>query len=88
MSKNNLKITKSCDTVIAKFYNTEIVRVDNNRVTFNTGGFKTSLTKKSINRVLDMCKIPMSVFIHQGEWKVTDCGGNPHNFEENKVFMY
>lgn len=90
MSKEGkLKIKKSNDSVIATLYTTDIVRAGNDRiVTLNSGGWKTSLTKKSINRVLDMLQIPVHVFTHENQWKIVNKDGIMLPFEDNKQYNY
>jgi len=90
MSKEGkLKIKKSNDSVIATLYTTDIVKAGNNRiVTLNSGGWKTSTTKKSINRVLDMLQIPIHVFTHEKEWKIINKDGITLSFEDNKEYAY
>lgn len=90
MSKEGkLKIKKSNDSVVATLYTTDIVRAGNNRiVTLNSGGWKTSTTKKSINRVLDMLQIPIHVFTHEKEWKITNKDGIILSFEDGKEYNY
>ncbi len=90
MSKEGkLTIRKSSNTVTASLYNTTIVQaIDGNKVVLNSGGWKTSLTKKSINRVLDSLQIPIHVFTHEGEWKVTTRNGVISSFNDNKQYEY
>lgn len=90
MSKEGkLKIKKSNDSVVATIYNIDIVKAGNNRiVTLNSGGWKTSFTKKSINRVLDMLQIPIHVFTHENQWKVTNKDGIILSFEDEGKYNY
>lgn len=89
MSKNKLKITQSGDVLTVKFYNTDIVKIENRKVTLNTDGFKTKLTKSNINRVLNQYNIPLIVFKHQDKWWVSDLQkSNFKEFEDNKTYYY
>ncbi len=89
MSKGKLTIKKSNDSVIATLYTTNIVKAGNNRiVVLNSGGWKTSLTKKTINRVLDSLQIPIHVFTHENQWKIIDKDGKTMPFEDNKEYAY
>lgn len=88
MKQNKLKIVKSADQVRAILHNTEIVRMDSNKVTLNSGGYKTNNFKTSINRVLDFCKIPMHVFIHEDCWMVAEGNGNVSKFADGITYKY
>lgn len=88
MYKESLKITKVNDIVIAKLYSTEIVRIDNNKISLNYGKYKTNLVKKNINKVLGYYKIPCHVFIHENEWKVAKQNGVITQFINNQQFNY
>lgn len=91
MSKEGkLIIKKVNNSVTASLYNTTIVKVmDGNKVVLNSGGWKTSLTKRSINRILDSLQIPIHVFTHEGEWKVTYTrDGVIASFNDGKEYIY
>lgn len=81
---NKLKIkTSGCD-IVATYYQTDIVKIGNNTVTLDSGGYKTSSTRKNINRILDVYKVPFHVFQHEKEWKLVDRNGLFFPFEDGK----
>ncbi len=88
--KNKLKIKNSSEGVVATLYNTDIVRIvaTNRQVILNSGGWKTNVTKTSINRVLSGYNIPLSVFKHQNEWRIALQNGNILPFEDEKMYQY
>jgi hypothetical protein len=86
MSK--LTIKKSSGDVVARLYTTDIVKISNNKFTLNSGGYKTSLIKKSMNRVLSSMNIPITVFSHENVWKIVDKNGKMFPFEDGKEYKY
>lgn len=89
MSKDKLKIIQSGDTLTVKLYNTNIVKIENRKVTLNSDGFKTKLTKSNINRVLNQYNIPLLVFEHQKKWWISNLQRtNFKEFEDNKTYNY
>lgn len=81
ISTNVLEI-KDGDTLTVRLYDTDIVKMTEDTITLDSGGFRTSTTKKWINQYIT----PAYDYVYQKnfEWFVRR-GDNDHPFEDGMV---
>ena len=68
--QSNIRVTKEGSTTIVVLHDTTILKIDNGRITLNSGGWVTNTTKTAINRGLKQLNVPFTVFQKKGQWKV------------------
>lgn len=68
-------------------YNTEVVRVERDRITLDHGGHKTVTTKARMNQASNEYGLGYTVYQKQGEWFVAFGGGgaDPIRFDGQTV---
>ena len=70
MSKSNLKVLLGNNSITFRLYNTDIVRILKDKIEFNSGGYRTSLTRRTINNIMQENNIPISIFQHDRTWRI------------------
>jgi hypothetical protein len=74
-SPKGLQFIKNSDNAYAKLYDTDIFVQIGNKVTLNSGGWRTMHTKKCINLICSDLGLGVSVQQKAGNWLVNLPGG-------------
>ena len=64
------KTTQDDPQLSVVLYNTEVVRVERDRITLNHGGYKTVTTKARMNQAANQYGLGYTVYQEKGEWFV------------------
>jgi len=64
-------ITKIDGNIVVKYHNTDVVAVNNGKITLKTGGWWTNTTKTRMNQASNQFGLGFHVYQKAGEWFVT-----------------
>ena len=70
LKHKNLKVTEVNGVTIIEYYTTNIVAFDSNNLIFSRGNYKTTSTKKMINKISDYYSLGWQVSSNRGIWWV------------------
>lgn len=68
--QSNIRVLNDHGHLSVVLHSTEVVKVIDNEVFLNTGGYKTVTTKTAINRALEQLGKPLKVYSKKGKWYV------------------
>ncbi len=85
ITRNNTSIYHLNGGIACKLHNTEIVKVFNNRVVLNSGGWQTVTTKRRMNECLKEWGLPISVYQKNHNWFVDTLNGTIPFFDNMEI---
>tara|TARA_R100000781_G_scaffold50744_1_gene33548 strand:+ start:1313 stop:1585 length:273 start_codon:yes stop_codon:yes gene_type:complete len=82
--KTSIKTTNSLTSV--RYWATDVVQFDNDKITLNNGGWYTSTTKRRMNETSEQFNLGFKVYQRNYDWLV-DYKGKTYCFESNKLVL-
>lgn len=71
VGKTATKIRTEAGVTFVRYHATDVVAFTADRITLNSGGWRTATTKARMNQTAQEFGLPFSVFQNKGEWFVT-----------------